>query len=475
MATQAVKRVRGESPDELAVIAQRALAFTNASGTAIALSEGRTEEIICRTRAGSTAPEVGTALRVEGTFTGLCIQSGKELRCDDAETDTRVDTAAVRALGIRSMAVIPIKEEGRVVGVLAVFAPTTHAFTITHVAVLKTMADQIAAYLQRKQRDEAYPPEPLPAPPAKAVTVSPAASPVPQPAVAIKPAAPASTPQQLPVVPKVEPVRASTLAEEIVPAPFSKEKKTSSHGEQTESKTDFQPASGTPHSTAVPGNRLRANVLMIGAAAVVVIAVAVGLSFKLRKPAAAAPPPALETSTSPSTPVAPAPASANVQPPTKNTPPAPPELKAAETVVLSARPSRIPRARDNSAPAPDAPAISLGSAPASGSLLYLASPVPQPPRPRILTQSELEPVKVIKKVPPAYPLVAKQRRLSGSVVVQGTVDKNGRISNLQLISGSPLFRSAAFEALKQWVFQPARLNGQAIEQSTTIRLVFGVQ
>jgi len=92
-----------------------------------------------------------------------------------------------------------------------------------------------------------------------------------------------------------------------------------------------------------------------------------------------------------------------------------------------------------------------------------------------LIQSDLEPVKVIKKVPPAYPQVAKQRRLSGSVVVQGTVDKNGRISNLQLISGSPLFRNAAFEALKQWVFQPARLNGQAIEQSTTIRLVFGVQ
>jgi TonB family protein len=474
MATQAVKRVRGESPDELAVIAQRALAFTNASGTAIALSEGRADEIICRTRAGSTAPEVGTALRVEGTFTGLCIQSGKELRCDDAETDSRVDTAAVRALGIRSMAVIPIKEEGRVVGVLAVFAPTTYAFTITHVAVLKTMADQIAAYLQRKRRDEAYSPERLPAPGVKAATVSPAASPVPQPAVAIKPAVPASAPHH-PVVPKVEPVRATTTAEEIAPALFSTDQKTSSHDEQTKSKTDFQPAFGTPDSTAAPENRLRANVLVIGAAAVVVIAVAVGLSFKLRKPAAAAPPPALETATSPGTPVVPAPASANVQPPTKNIPPAPPEPRPAETVVLSARSSKIPRARDNSVPASDAPAISLGNVPASGSLLYLASPFPQPPRPRVLTQSELEPVKVIKKVPPVYPLVAKQRRLSGSVVVQGTVDKNGRISDLQLISGSPLFRSAAFEALKQWVFQPARLNGQAIEQSTTIRLVFGVQ
>jgi protein TonB len=92
-----------------------------------------------------------------------------------------------------------------------------------------------------------------------------------------------------------------------------------------------------------------------------------------------------------------------------------------------------------------------------------------------LKESELEPVTAIKKVPPVYPMVAKQHRLSGNVVVQGTVNKNGRIRDLQLISGSPLFRDAAFAAVKQWVFKPARLNGQAIEQSTRIRLHFGVQ
>jgi TonB family protein len=478
---QAVRiRVRGLPSDELAVIAQRAQEFTNASGTAIALSEGNADEIICRARAGSSAPEVGTALRVEGTFTGLCIQSGKELRCDDAETDTRVDKAAIRALGIRSMVAIPIKEEGRVVGVLAVFAPTAHAFRITHVAVLKTMADQIAAYLQRKQRDEAYSPEPLPAPPVKAVADSAAASPAPPPAFVIKAAAPVSTPRQLPAVPKVEPVRASTLAKENDPAPFSEKKKTNSHNEQKESKTDFRPAFGTLDAAAARENRPGANVLMIGAAAVAVIAVAVGLSFKLRRPAAA-PQSALETSSSPGTRAAPAPASANVQPPAKNTPPASPtkheeaQPKREETVVLWAGPSRISGARDNSAPVSDAPAISLGSVPASGSLSNLASPFSEPPPRRFLTQSKLEPVTVIKKAPPVYPLVAKLRRSSGSVVVQGTVDKNGRISNLQLISGPPLFRDAAFEAVKRWVFRPARLNGQAIEQSTKIRLDFGAQ
>src|SRR5215813_12479718 len=154
MATQASDSIKQKSRlttvDELTVIVQRAQAFTNASGAAIAI--GNSEEIVCRARSGASAPDVGTALRVEGTFTGICIQSGKELRCDDAETDTRVDTGAIRSLGIRSMVVTPIKEENKVTGVLAVFAPTPHAFTITHVAVLKTMADQIAGLLARDRR-----------------------------------------------------------------------------------------------------------------------------------------------------------------------------------------------------------------------------------------------------------------------------------------------------------------------------------
>src|ERR1700731_3757168 len=156
----ASKRARGASPDDLAVVAQRAQAFTNASGVAIALSEGNADEIVCRARSGSSAPDVGATLRVEGSFTGLCIQTGKELRCDDCETDTRADTAAIRALGIRSMVVTAIREDSRVVGVLAAFAPTPHAFTITHVAVLKTMADQISALLQKERRGHPCPQSP---------------------------------------------------------------------------------------------------------------------------------------------------------------------------------------------------------------------------------------------------------------------------------------------------------------------------
>jgi hypothetical protein len=276
------KRSRGASPDELAVIAQRAQAFTNASGVAIALSEGNADEIVCRARSGASAPDVGAALRVEGTFTGLCIQSGKELRCDDCETDTRVDTAAIRALNIRSMVVTPIREDNRVIGVLAVFAPTPHAFTITHVAVLKTMADQISALLhrERRAREEGHPAETArPAAPIAAAK-APVAAPAPMapPPVVIKPApvVARAAAAPAPAVSRVEPVKTAP-AVEVVPLAVPPKKE--------ERRVEPARASfGTFDSVAAeekkPGNRF----MMVGVVAVLVIAAAATFAFlKMQK------------------------------------------------------------------------------------------------------------------------------------------------------------------------------------------------
>ncbi len=134
----------------LAVLAQRALAYTNASGAAIALSGGAGGELTCRARSGSRAPDVGSVLRLEGTFTGLCVHSGKLVRCDDTELETRVDLAASRSLGVRSMIVAPIGKSDNVQGVFALFSFTPNAFTPTHEAVLKTLADEVVATLAGK-------------------------------------------------------------------------------------------------------------------------------------------------------------------------------------------------------------------------------------------------------------------------------------------------------------------------------------
>lgn len=139
--------------EELAVITQRAQTFTGASAAAVALLDDASGEIVCMARCGASAPEIGSAVG-PGSFTGTSILSGKELRCDDAETDPRVDIHAVRSLNIRSIVVIPVKDPKQVIGVLSVFAPVPHIFTITHVAVLKTMADQIATLARKRRREK---------------------------------------------------------------------------------------------------------------------------------------------------------------------------------------------------------------------------------------------------------------------------------------------------------------------------------
>jgi TonB family protein len=524
MATQATDtskpRLRAHG-DELTVIAQRAQAFTNASGTAIALSEGNADEIICRAKSGAAAPDVGTALRVEGSFTGLCIQSGKELRCDDAETDTRVDTAAIRALGIRSMVVTPIKEDNKVVGVLASFAPTAHAFTITHVAVLKTMADQISVLLQkeRRTRDEGFAPEPSPV-----VTMpKPAASvPVAPPSVVIKPAAttspssngqatsngsngatataaaPARSP--FPVVSKVEPARNAE------PAPAAKKEE-----KRAEARASF----GTFDALATEDKKSGLNVKMIGAVAVIVVAAVVTFALlKTRKsdattthvqetaqPANTQQPTQANAST-PSVPVSatlnssastseavasnhasshnssPA-ASVEVKKSERNTaekgratePSEKPEKQAPATVALTSGPSRINAGQGQQGGDVAAPTLNLGGN-NSSALSALARADNSGAPAASLAQSELEPMKLIRSVPPAYPPIAKVRRLSGQVVVEVKVGKDGKVTSPKFVSGQPVFRDAAFDAVKQWVFRPAKLNGEPIEQTTQIKMDF---
>lgn len=527
MATQASDtssktRARGSS-DELAVIAQRAQAFTNASGTAIALSEGSTEEITCRARSGSTAPEVGAPMRVEGSFTGLCIQSGKELRCDDAETDTRVDTSALRSLGIRSLVVTPIKEENRVVGVLMVFAPTAHAFTITHVAVLKTMADQISGLLQRerKVKDEGGAPEPAraaaPAPVAMPKPVS--SAPVLPAPVVIKPSAPpAPRTAAFPVVSKVEPIKTAPVADDIgsAAAPARRE-------DRRDSKPDIRPSLGTLDAVAGEAKKPN-NTLKIGiVAALLVVGAAAGtLAYRsMRKkpaPVATAQPqpgpvdanaaangqpagiapgapngvtqPGTNAAASPAgtnaaTTAAGAPATAPATKPAANNP-APAEVRKADKTVVnppSARPSPTAvaltqgtskiAANNSDGGAPDiSPVLTTGGANAGGGALSsLTRPVASS-TPSMVTQSSLEPVQVLKRVAPVYPAIARSRRLSGTVTVQAIVNKDGKAVNLQFINGPPVFRDAAFEAVKQWQFKPAKLNGQPIEQSEQIRVNF---
>ena len=64
-----------------------------------------------------------------GSLSGLCVEKGTILRCDDSELDPRVDREACRTVGLRSMIVTPLKHLDTTVGVLKVVAPEVSAFS----------------------------------------------------------------------------------------------------------------------------------------------------------------------------------------------------------------------------------------------------------------------------------------------------------------------------------------------------------
>jgi hypothetical protein len=138
-----------ELDDKLHLIARQAQELTLASGAAIALTaletaEHPTDEMTCRASAGEDAPDVGARLQVGSGFSGECVREGKFMRCDDSETDSRVDRDNCRTLGIRSMVAVPVKHRDSVLGIIEVFSPHTKAFTEGDVVELESLAAKVA-------------------------------------------------------------------------------------------------------------------------------------------------------------------------------------------------------------------------------------------------------------------------------------------------------------------------------------------
>jgi len=78
----------------------------------------------------------------------------------------------------------------------------------------------------------------------------------------------------------------------------------------------------------------------------------------------------------------------------------------------------------------------------------------------------------VRDVKPAYPPLARQARISGTVVLHALISKDGSIENLTLISGHPMLAPAAIDAVKQWKYRPYLLNGEPVEVETEVQVNF---
>jgi len=135
----------------LQLVAERAIAITGADGIAIALAED--DSIVCRASSGIIAPDTGARLDPHSGFSGACLRTGQIVRCDDAETDPRVNVAACRRLGACSLVAVPIAGLYGVLGLLEAFSSEAYGFNDSDVRSLSLLAELILAAMKPEEED----------------------------------------------------------------------------------------------------------------------------------------------------------------------------------------------------------------------------------------------------------------------------------------------------------------------------------
>ena len=103
---------------------------------------------------------------------------------------------------------------------------------------------------------------------------------------------------------------------------------------------------------------------------------------------------------------------------------------------------------------------------------------PPPPKPKLTgplrVGGNVQSARIINRIQPLYPPLARQTRISGTVRLHAIIGKDGTIQSLEVISGHPLLQQAALDAVRQWRYQPTLLNGDPVDVDTTIDVIFSL-
>ena len=417
-------------------IAESAQALSNATGAAIAIRDGNDrnrEQARCVARSGDTAPPLGSLLDPNSGISGECLRTGKVLHCTDTSLDSRVDSLLCRDLGFRSIVAIPLQGPGGTAGVLEVFSGEPAAFTSEHIESLKRLTEMVEmAYASGSGGELA--------------------------AVPREESGLAAGPE--PAAPEAEPLPWPHWANTRFPFPLSFLK----------DRRDYW----------IAGSGL----------AVLLLVTLIGLKA-FSAPKSSDPPHPLAQSITPT----PRPEMADLQfQKAAATPRAPRHpasgdeshrLQAVSKVErlngsrnAASNDSRAlksePNAQDHREPAsPDVdvsqlPPPLVSNASADGVPVAPANlPEPSPAIAQGVTGGQLE-----HRVDPVYPPEALAMKLEGEVVLAATITRTGQVRDLKVLKGIPILGRAAIAAVKQWHYQPYRLNDQPLESQTQITIRF---
>ena len=102
-------------------------------------------------------------------------------------------------------------------------------------------------------------------------------------------------------------------------------------------------------------------------------------------------------------------------------------------------------------------------------------PPPQPKAPKVVHLSQIDASKLVSRVEPIYPVLAKQIGQSGKVELHAIIGEDGTIQSLEAVGGDPMFFASAMQAVKQWRYTPTMLNGQAVKVDTYITVIYNMR
>jgi TonB family protein len=136
---------------------------------------------------------------------------------------------------------------------------------------------------------------------------------------------------------------------------------------------------------------------------------------------------------------------------------------------------------DPTPPPPPPPSSTLAERPASAEPVSVPPATPAAARPTPALPGEAPPVRVgdaiaeprkTRHVNPVYPQQAIQARIQGVVILECTIDREGRVAEVRVLRGVPLLNEPAIEAVRQWEYEPTLLNGVAVPVRMTVTVNF---
>ena len=122
---------------------------------------------------------------------------------------------------------------------------------------------------------------------------------------------------------------------------------------------------------------------------------------------------------------------------------------------------------------PGAPSQPVVDAPSTSNPTETAASVTSNAAEHVQMSSDTADV-VSQPVKPDYPLLARQMKVQGSVILQALIGRNGLIQDLRVLSGPPILASAAQEAVKQWHFKPHYQGAEPVETQAKITVNFTI-